>query len=97
MVKSPDIIALLHLEAMSHNQKKEEWQFNTMDRGKISIEEFFALLDRDPEHRYELIDGYPSLMTGRSPDHRCKSCRYLPRAVAEVHEKTTFDDTFAEA
>lgn len=36
---------------------------------KMSLEEFFALLQRDPEHRYELIDGYPSLMTGGSPDH----------------------------
>lgn len=23
---------------------------------KISLEEFFALLERDPEHRYEMID-----------------------------------------
>jgi len=36
---------------------------------KTSFEEFFALLESDPEHRYELIDGYPSLMTGGSPDH----------------------------
>lgn len=38
-------------------------------QGKISLEEFFALLEKDPEHRYELIDGYPSMMTGGSPDH----------------------------
>jgi Uma2 family endonuclease len=38
-------------------------------QGKMSLEEFFALLERDPEHRYELIDGYPSMMTGGSPDH----------------------------
>jgi Uma2 family endonuclease len=38
-------------------------------QGKISLEEFFALLERDPEHRYELIDGYPYMMTGGSPDH----------------------------
>jgi Uma2 family endonuclease len=38
-------------------------------QGKISLEEFFALLAHDPEHRYELIDGYPSMMTGGSPDH----------------------------
>ncbi len=36
---------------------------------KISLEAFFALLEKDPEHRYELIDGYPSMMTGGSPDH----------------------------
>ncbi len=36
---------------------------------KISLEAFFALVESDPEHRYELIDGYPSMMTGGSPDH----------------------------
>jgi Uma2 family endonuclease len=36
---------------------------------KMSLEEFFALLESDPEHRYELIDGYPYMMTGGSPDH----------------------------
>lgn len=35
----------------------------------MSLEEFFALQERDPEHRYELIDGYPSMITGGSPDH----------------------------
>lgn len=45
--------------AIQHNEHQE----------KMSLEEFFALLERDPEHRYELIDGYPSLMTGGSPDH----------------------------
>lgn len=45
--------------AIQHNERQE----------KISIEEFFALLESDPEHRYELIDGYPYMMTGGSPDH----------------------------
>ncbi len=36
---------------------------------RISLEEFFALVESDPEHRHELIDGYPSMMTGESPDH----------------------------
>ena len=45
--------------AIQHNEPQE----------RISLEEFFALLESDPEHRYELIDGYPSLMTGGSPDH----------------------------
>jgi Uma2 family endonuclease len=45
--------------AMEHNEPQE----------RISLEEFFALLESDPEHRYELIDGYPSMMTGGSPDH----------------------------
>jgi Uma2 family endonuclease len=38
-------------------------------RKKMSIEEFFASLESNPEHRYELIDGYPYMMTGGSPDH----------------------------
>ncbi|HEY1354262.1 MAG TPA: Uma2 family endonuclease [Ktedonobacteraceae bacterium] len=38
-------------------------------QGKMSLEEFFALLEKDPEHRYELIDGYSYMMTGGSPDH----------------------------
>ncbi len=38
-------------------------------QGKISLEEFYALLEKDPEHRYELVDGYPYMMTGGSPDH----------------------------
>jgi Uma2 family endonuclease len=45
--------------AIQHNEPQE----------RISLEEFFALLESDPEHRYELIDGYPSMMTGGSPDH----------------------------
>jgi len=44
---------------MQHNEPQE----------RMSLEEFFALLESDPEHRYELIDGYPSMMTGGSPDH----------------------------
>lgn len=45
--------------AIQHNEHQE----------KITLEEFFALIENDPEHRYELIDGYPSMMTGGSPDH----------------------------
>jgi Uma2 family endonuclease len=36
---------------------------------KMNLDEFFALVESDPEHRYELIDGYPSIMTSSSPDH----------------------------
>lgn len=36
---------------------------------KIDLEEFYTLVESDPEHRYELIDGYPCMMTGGSPDH----------------------------
>ena len=45
--------------AMQHNEHQE----------RISLEEFFALIESDPEHRYEFIDGYPYMMTGGSPDH----------------------------
>ena len=36
---------------------------------RMSLEEFFALLETDPEHRYEYIDGYAYMMTGGTPDH----------------------------
>lgn len=36
---------------------------------RMNLEEFFAFVESDPEHRYELIDGYPSMMTGGTPDH----------------------------
>lgn len=52
---------------------------------RISLEEFFTLLESDPEHRYELIDGYPSLITGgiaRSLDHWTQYRKYPPGAVA---------------
>ena len=38
-------------------------------RQRIRLEEFSTLIESDPEHRYELIDGYPCMMTGGSPDH----------------------------
>jgi Uma2 family endonuclease len=47
------------LMAIQHGEQKE----------RISLEEFFALLERDPEHRYEYIDGYAYMMTGGTPDH----------------------------
>lgn len=34
-----------------------------------SREEYFALLERDPEHRYEYLDGDIYMMTGDSPNH----------------------------
>ena len=36
---------------------------------RISLEEFFALVESDPEQRYEYIDGYAYMMTGGTPDH----------------------------
>ena len=34
-----------------------------------SLEEYFALLENDPEHAYEYLDGFIYMMTGGSPDH----------------------------
>lgn len=34
-----------------------------------SVEEFFALRERDPAHRYEYIDGYIYMMSGGTPRH----------------------------
>ncbi len=43
------------------------WQNERNERK--SREEYFAILENDPEHRYEYLDGYIYLMTGGSPDH----------------------------
>jgi len=45
--------------AIQHDDNKE----------RISLDAFFALIESDPEHRYEYIDGYPYMMTGGTPDH----------------------------
>lgn len=45
--------------AIQHYEQKE----------KMSLEEFFALVESDPAHRYEYIEGYPCMMTGGTPDH----------------------------
>ena len=43
-------------------------QLNELQEWK-SREEYFALIESDPEHRYEYLDGYIYMMTGGSPDH----------------------------
>jgi Uma2 family endonuclease len=43
-------------------------QHNTHDE-KVSLEEYFSILEKDPEHRYEYLDGDIYMMTGDSPDH----------------------------
>jgi Uma2 family endonuclease len=53
---------------------------------KISLEEFFALVESDSEHRYELIDGYPYMMTGGSPDHSI-ICNNLGRILGNLLQK----------
>jgi len=36
---------------------------------RMSLGEYFALVERDPEHAYEYLDGRVYMMTGGSPDH----------------------------
>lgn len=36
---------------------------------RLTLEEYFALLEKDPQHRYEYLDGHVYMMTGGSPDH----------------------------
>ncbi|HTK11720.1 MAG TPA: Uma2 family endonuclease [Ktedonobacteraceae bacterium] len=36
---------------------------------KVSLAEYFATLEKDPDHRYEYLDGDVYMMTGGSPDH----------------------------
>lgn len=43
-------------------------QHNTPDE-RVSLQEYAAILERDPEHRYEYLDGDVYMMTGGSPDH----------------------------
>lgn len=35
----------------------------------MNVDEFLIFVEKDSTHPYELIDGYPCLMTGGSPDH----------------------------
>jgi Uma2 family endonuclease len=36
---------------------------------KVSIEQYLEILASDPEHKYEYIDGYITMMTGGTPNH----------------------------
>ena len=36
---------------------------------KISFEEYLRIVEKDPEHGYEYLDGRVVMMTGGSPDH----------------------------
>ncbi|MHB8600491.1 MAG: Uma2 family endonuclease [Ktedonobacteraceae bacterium] len=40
-----------------------------MSNERKNLEEYFALLESDPEHGYEYLDGYIYMMTGGTPDH----------------------------
>ncbi len=42
---------------------------NNEHQESMSLEEFYALLESDPEHRYEYIESYAYMMTGGTPDH----------------------------
>ena len=54
----------------------------------MTIGEFFAFVDNDPEHQYELIDGYPSMMTGGSPDHSI-ICNNIGRMLGNALRKSS--------
>ena len=60
-----------HVLFITLSEKKDKLMAIHYDEHKerISLEAFFALLESDPEHRYEYIDGYPYMMTGGTPDH----------------------------
>lgn len=45
--------------AVEHNARAE----------RMSMEEYLTLVDQDPEHAYEYLDGRVYMMTGGSPDH----------------------------
>src|SRR6266516_2583100 len=36
---------------------------------RMSFEEYLALVEQEPEHAYEYLDGRVYMMTGGSPDH----------------------------
>jgi Uma2 family endonuclease len=65
-----------------------------------SREEYFALLENDPEHRYEYLDGYIYMMTGGSPDHaiignnigRMLGNLLQDRPVVEVYHSTSLEE-----
>ena len=52
--------------AIQHNERQE----------RKSLEEYFAILESDPEHRYEYLDGYVYMMTDGSPDHSIIGSNY---------------------
>ena len=36
---------------------------------RMSLDDYLALVEQDPEHAYEYLDGRVYMMTGGSPDH----------------------------
>jgi Uma2 family endonuclease len=42
---------------------------HSMHDERASLEEYAAILEKDPEHRYEYLNGDIYMMTGGSPDH----------------------------
>jgi Uma2 family endonuclease len=52
-----------------HEKEKPRQCSMGKQKERISLEEFFALVESDPEHRYEYIEGYANMMTGGTPDH----------------------------
>lgn len=62
--------------AIHHSEQKDS----------ISLEEFFALEESDPDHRYEYIEGYPYMMTGGTPDYSI-ICSNMNRILSEQLRK----------
>ena len=54
---------------------------------RMKLDEFLALVESDAEHKYELIDGYPSMMTGRSPDQAI-ICNNIGRILGTALRKS---------
>jgi Uma2 family endonuclease len=54
----------------------------------MSLEEFFAMAESDPLHRYEYIDGQVYMMTGGSPDHSIISSN-IGRILGNFLRKTS--------
>lgn len=53
---------------MAMRQQVMAGQFDE-HKERVSLEAYLALLERDPEHKYEYLDGEVYMMTGGSPDH----------------------------
>ena len=55
-------------DAKREKEKSMALQYNE-HKERMSLEAFYALLENDPEHRYEYVEGYAYMMTGGTPDH----------------------------
>src|SRR5258707_3587000 len=58
-----------NVDILPEMQYREEKPMVARQNERRSLEEFFALVKKDPEHRYEFLNGTIYMMTGGSPDH----------------------------